>query len=157
MEWTTPTVLYVSLLFFAAGLAEIGGGWLVWQAARENQPRWWAVAGSIILMIYGFLPTLQPLDDFGRLYAVYGGVFIGMSFAWGYLVDGIVPDRGLPWQHCCGTRCGDCLVLAARRCFIGHNERAFYERHYAARRVGARHKAESHLIASVGAGTSLHI
>ncbi|EOD20985.1 hypothetical protein EMIHUDRAFT_463817 [Emiliania huxleyi CCMP1516] len=94
MEWTTPTVLYVSLLFFAAGLAEIGGGWLVWQAARENQPRWWAVAGSIILMIYGFLPTLQPLDDFGRLYAVYGGVFIGMSFAWGYLVDGIVPDRG---------------------------------------------------------------
>ena len=94
MEWTPIVAFNVSFLFFLAGLAEIGGGWLVWQAVRENKPRWWAVAGSVILMLYGFVPTLQPLDDFGRLYAVYGGVFIGMSFAWGYYVDGIVPDRG---------------------------------------------------------------
>ena len=29
----------VSGLFFAAGLAEIGGGWLVWKAVREGAPR----------------------------------------------------------------------------------------------------------------------
>jgi drug/metabolite transporter superfamily protein YnfA len=94
MEWTLSTVLLVSLLFLLAGLAEIGGGWLVWQAVREGKPAWWAAAGSAVLVAYGFVPTLQPLDNFGRLYAVYGGVFIGMSFAWGYAVDGMVPDRG---------------------------------------------------------------
>jgi drug/metabolite transporter superfamily protein YnfA len=94
MPWSLSTVLLVSLWFILAGLAEIGGGWLVWQAVREGKAAWWAVAGSAVLVTYGFIPTLQPLDDFGRLYAVYGGVFIGMSFAWGYVFDGIMPDRG---------------------------------------------------------------
>jgi len=94
MQWTAAAAAYVSLLFFVAGLAEIGGGWLVWKAVRENKPLWWAAAGALILIAYGFIPTLQPLEDFGRLYAVYGGVFIGMSFGWGYFFDGVVPDRG---------------------------------------------------------------
>ena len=45
-------------------------------------------------MVYGFIPPLQPLDDFGRLYAVYGGVFIGLSFMWGAKMDGMILDRG---------------------------------------------------------------
>lgn len=94
MEWTAAKVVHVACLFFLAGAAEIGGGWLVWQAVREHKPTYWAVAGCAILVAYGFIPPMQPLDDFGRLYAVYGGVFIGMSFGWGYLLDGIVPDRG---------------------------------------------------------------
>ena len=47
-----------------------------------------------VLVLYGFLPTLQPLADFGRLYAVYGGVFIVLSYAWGSVVDGMQIDRG---------------------------------------------------------------
>jgi drug/metabolite transporter superfamily protein YnfA len=94
MQWSLGTVLLVSLLFILAGLVEIGGGWLVWQAVREGKPAWWAVAGSAALVAYGFVMTLQPLDDFGRLYAIYGAVFIAMSFAWGYAIDGMVPDRG---------------------------------------------------------------
>ena len=62
----------VSGLFFAAGLAEIGGGWLVWKAVREGAPRWWAAGGALVLAAYGFIPCLQPIDDFGRLYAAYG-------------------------------------------------------------------------------------
>ena len=89
---------------------EIGGGWLVWQAVREQKPRWWAVAGGAVLMLYGFVPTLQPLNDFGRLYAVYGGVFIGMSFVWGYLFDGIVPDTG-DWVGSTVALLGVALVL----------------------------------------------
>ena len=94
MQWSYSLIAHVSILFFVAGVAEIGGGWLVWQAVREQKPWWWAVAGGAVLMLYGFVPTLQPLNDFGRLYAVYGGVFIGLSFVWGYLFDGIVPDTG---------------------------------------------------------------
>ena len=84
----------VSGLFLAAGLAEIGGGWLVWKAVREGAPRWWAACGGLVLAAYGFIPCLQPIDDFGRLYAAYGGIFIGMSFAWARVVDGMALDRG---------------------------------------------------------------
>ncbi len=94
MEWTVLVVFQVAALFFFAGVAEIGGGWLVWQAIREGKPWWWALIGSLVLVVYGFIPTLQQLDDFGRLYAVYGGIFIGMSFAWAAIFDGMRPDNG---------------------------------------------------------------
>ena len=87
--WTPLIVLKVAGLFLLAGLAEIGGGWLVWQAVREGKPWWWAVAGSVVLVGCGFVPTLQPLSDFGRLYAVYGGIFIALSYLWGYIFDGV--------------------------------------------------------------------
>ena len=77
MEWTPGVILEVSLLFLLAGLFEIGGGWLVWKWARENEPWWWGLLGGMVLAVYGLIPCMQPLDDFGRLYAVYGGVFIG--------------------------------------------------------------------------------
>ena len=43
---------------------------------------------------YGFVPTLQPTSNFGRLYAIYGGFFIVLSYGWGWVVDGERPDRG---------------------------------------------------------------
>lgn len=92
--WTPLKVAQTSCLFILAGLAEIGGGWLVWQAVREGKPWWWALCGSIVLIGYGFIPTLQPLNDFGRLYAVYGGIFIGMSFGWAKVFDGMQIDKG---------------------------------------------------------------
>ena len=61
---------------------------------REGRPWWWALLGSLALVAYGFIPCLQPLGDFGRLYAVYGGVFVGMAFGWGRLFDGMKLDRG---------------------------------------------------------------
>ena len=48
-----------------------------------------------MLIVYGFLPTAQPPPTFGRLYAVYGGFFIVLSFLWGWVVDKERPDRGL--------------------------------------------------------------
>lgn len=80
------------LLFLMAGLCEIGGGYLVWLALREGRSPWLAVLGVAILGIYGAVPTLQP-THFGRAYAAYGGVFIVLSIAWGWLVDQVKPDR----------------------------------------------------------------
>ena len=45
-------------------------------------------------MAYGVVPTLQPLEDFGRTYAVYGGVFIVFSYAFARIVDGFKLDVG---------------------------------------------------------------
>jgi len=54
----------------------------------------WAVLGGCILVLYGFIPTWQPVDNFGRIYAVYGGVFILLCYLWGWLLDGMKLDAG---------------------------------------------------------------
>jgi small multidrug resistance family-3 protein len=80
-------------LFVAAGLAEIGGGYLVWRWLREGAPWPVGVAGAVILVVYGVIPTLQSSSDFGRVYAAYGGVFVIMSLLWGWAIDGYRPDN----------------------------------------------------------------
>ena len=47
------------LLFVLAGLAEIGGGYMVWLWLKESRPLWYGIVGSLILVGYGILPTLQ--------------------------------------------------------------------------------------------------
>jgi len=81
-------------VYLLAGLCEIGGGWLVWQALRCGKPRWWAALGSLTLVAYGFVAALQPQAAFGRAFALYGGYFVVMSVAWGAVLDGFRPDRG---------------------------------------------------------------
>jgi small multidrug resistance family-3 protein len=72
-----------SLAFFVvAGLCEIGGGYLVWLWLREGRSIWVAIAGAVVLFLYGIVPTLQPAN-FGRVYAAYGGVFVVLSILWG--------------------------------------------------------------------------
>lgn len=78
--------------FFAAGLCEIGGGYLVWLWLRESKPVWYGLIGAAILVLYGVIPTLQPAH-FGRVYAAYGGVFVVLSILWGWRIDKIMPDR----------------------------------------------------------------
>ncbi len=80
-------------LFVLAALAEIGGAWLVWQGVREHRGLWFVGAGIAALGAYGFVATLQPDANFGRILAAYGGVFVAGSLAWGMLVDGYRPDR----------------------------------------------------------------
>jgi small multidrug resistance family-3 protein len=81
------------VLFALAALAEIGGAWLVWQGVREQRGLLWIGAGVIALGVYGFVATLQPEAEFGRILAAYGGVFVAGSLAWGVIVDGFRPDR----------------------------------------------------------------
>jgi small multidrug resistance family-3 protein len=87
------TVLRSVLLFAVAALAEIGGAWLVWQGVREQRGLLWVGAGVLALGAYGFVATLQPDPNFGRILAAYGGVFVAGSLAWGMAVDGFRPDR----------------------------------------------------------------
>lgn len=87
------TVVRSLLLFALAALAEIGGAWLVWQGVREQRGLAWIGAGVIALGLYGFVATLQPDANFGRVLAAYGGVFVAGSLAWGMVVDGFRPDR----------------------------------------------------------------
>ncbi len=86
-------VLRALVLFVLAGIAEIGGGYLVWQWLREHRSVLLGAAGAVVLFAYGVIPTLQAESKFGRVYAAYGGIFIVLALAWGYVVDRWTPDR----------------------------------------------------------------
>jgi small multidrug resistance family-3 protein len=86
-------LLLIGGLFVLAGLCEIGGGYLVWGWMREHRPVVWALIGALVLAAYGVVAALQPISEFGRVYAAYGGVFIALALFWGVLVDGFRPDR----------------------------------------------------------------
>jgi len=93
------------LLFGLAGLAEIGGGWLVWQWLRESRPWPFGLVGALVLVGYGVIPTFQESAHFGRVYAAYGGVFVVLSLVWARIFDGFEPDH---WD-----------VLGALVCLVG--------------------------------------
>jgi small multidrug resistance family-3 protein len=99
------TVARSILLFVLAAVAEIGGAWLVWQGVREHRGGIWIGAGVVALGVYGFVATLQPDANFGRILAAYGGVFVVGSLLWGMALDGFRPDR---WD-----------VIGALICLVG--------------------------------------
>ena len=99
-------LLIIGALFVLAGLCEIGGGYLVWGWMRDHKPLLWALLGAAILAAYGVVvAALQPISEFGRTYAAYGGIFIALALVWGVLVDGFRPDR---WD-----------ILGALICVVG--------------------------------------
>lgn len=85
-------MLLAIFIFVLAGLAEIGGGYLVWLWLRESKSYWYGVVGSLILVAYGIIPTIQNFPTFGRVYAAYGGVFVILAVLWGWMVDRKTPD-----------------------------------------------------------------
>ena len=80
------------LLFFIAGLCEIGGGYLVWLWLREEMSWIVGAIGGFVLFLYGVVPTFQP-SHFHRIYAAYGGIFIVMALIWGWIFEDVAPDR----------------------------------------------------------------
>ena len=101
------TVARSILLFVLAAIAEIGGAWLIWQGVREQRGALWIGAGVVALGAYGFVATLQPDANFGRILAAYGGIFVAGSLLWGMAADGFKPDRWDIWGA------GICLVGVA--------------------------------------------
>jgi small multidrug resistance family-3 protein len=87
-----PLVLASLALFVLAGLCEVGGGYLVWSWWRNGASWLVGVGGALVLVVYGIVPTYQSAH-FGRVYAAYGGVFVILSLAWGWVIDGVRPDR----------------------------------------------------------------
>ncbi|WP_144552114.1 YnfA family protein [Bacillus sp. X1(2014)] len=85
-------MFYAIVLFILAGLAEIGGGYLIWLWLREGKPVLWGIFGALLLALYGIIATFQTFPSFGRVYAAYGGVFIVLSILWGWGIDRKTPD-----------------------------------------------------------------
>jgi len=94
-QYNIVNIIYSIFLFLIAGVCEVGGGYLIWIGIREHRrPEVFIPIGSIVLVVYGFIPTLQPIQSFGRIFAIYGGFFIVLSYAWAVLFDNFKIDKG---------------------------------------------------------------
>lgn len=84
----------ISIAAFAgAAVAEIAGCFAFWAVFRLDRSLLWPIPGFLLLVLFAYLLTLVETDAAGRAYAAYGGIYIGASLAWLWLVEGIRPGR----------------------------------------------------------------
>lgn len=79
--------------YAAAAVLEIGGCFAFWAWLREGRSPWWVVPGGMALVAFALLLTRIDAAHAGRAYAAYGGVYIGASLGWLWLVEHQRPDR----------------------------------------------------------------
>lgn len=77
-------------LFTLTAIAEIVGCYLPYLWLRHGKSAWLLVPAAVALALFAWLLSLHPTAA-GRVYAAYGGVYIGVALAWLWLVDGIRP------------------------------------------------------------------
>jgi small multidrug resistance family-3 protein len=77
-------------LFAATAVAEIVGCYLPYLWLREGRSAWLLVPAAVALAAFVWLLSLHP-HAAGRVYAAYGGVYVGMALLWLWLVDSVRP------------------------------------------------------------------
>jgi small multidrug resistance family-3 protein len=80
------------VLFAATALAEIGGCYLGYLWLRKGAAAWVLIPAALSLAAFVWLLTLHS-HAAGRVYAAYGGIYIGAAVLWLWAVDGVRPDR----------------------------------------------------------------
>ncbi len=79
-------------IFFLSAFFEILGCFAFWNYFKLQKSIFWLVPGLFSLIIFAYLLTKIDLDTAGRVYAIYGGIYIASSLAWLYFVEEVVPD-----------------------------------------------------------------
>lgn len=79
-------------LFVITAIAEIIGCYLPYLWLNQQKSPWLLLPAALSLMLFAWLLSLHPTAA-GRVYAAYGGVYIGVAILWLWLVDGITPTR----------------------------------------------------------------
>jgi small multidrug resistance family-3 protein len=78
-------------LFVATALAEIIGCYLPYLWLKQDRSAWMLVPAAVSLTVFAWLLTLHPTAA-GRVYAAYGGVYIGVAIVWLWVVDKVQPS-----------------------------------------------------------------
>ena len=77
-------------LFALTAVAEIVGCYLPYVWLKAGKSAWLLLPAAMSLALFAWLLTLHPAAS-GRVYAAYGGVYIGVAIFWLWLVDGVRP------------------------------------------------------------------
>lgn len=76
-----------------AAVLEIAGCFAFWAWLRLDRSALWLLPGMLALAGFALALTRVDAAFAGRAYAAYGGIYIGASLLWLWLVEGARPDR----------------------------------------------------------------
>ena len=77
-------------LYLVTALAEIVGCYLPYLWLVKGGAIWLLIPAGVSLALFAWLLTLHD-SPAGRVYAAYGGVYIGVALAWLWAAEGIRP------------------------------------------------------------------
>ena len=77
-------------LYAVTAVAEILGCYLPYLWLKRDASPWLLIPALASLAVFAWLLTLHPTAA-GRVYAAYGGVYIGVAILWLWLVEGVRP------------------------------------------------------------------
>ena len=99
------------ILFIITAVLEIIGCYLPYLWLNQNKSPWLLLPATIALAAFVWLLTLHPAAT-GRVYAIYGGVYIGVAILSLWVVNGIRPTI---WDlvGCFVTLLGACIIIFA--------------------------------------------
>ena len=83
-------ILKTFALYALTAVAEILGCYLPYLWLKRGGSPWLLLPALASLALFAWLLTLHPTAA-GRVYAAYGGVYIGVAILWLWLVDGVRP------------------------------------------------------------------
>ena len=69
-------------IFFIAAFFEILGCFAFWLYFRAEKTPWWIALGVISLILFAYILTKIDVEHAGRVYAIYGGIYIVASLLW---------------------------------------------------------------------------
>lgn len=106
-------ILKTFLLFAITAVAEIVGCYLPYLWLKQDRSAWLLVPAAASLAIFAWLLTLHPAAA-GRVYAAYGGVYIGVAVVWLMLVDKIRPTA-TDWVGVAVSLAGMAIIMFGPR------------------------------------------
>ncbi len=74
-------------IFFLAAFFEIFGCFSFWLYFKLERTPWWMALGVISLTLFAYFLTNIDVEQAGRIYAIYGGIYIVSSLLWLVLIE----------------------------------------------------------------------
>lgn len=97
------------MLFVITAVAEILGCYLPYLYHKQNGSVWLLLPAAFCLGLFAWLLTLHPTAA-GRVYAAYGGVYIGVAIIWLWIIDSIKPSL-TDWIGACICLLGALIII----------------------------------------------
>lgn len=101
------------VLFAVTAFFEILGCFLPYLVFKRDKSAWLLLPAALSLALFAWLLTLHPTAA-GRVYAAYGGVYIGVAILWLWAVDGIRPTT-TDWIGVAVSLVGMGIIMVGQR------------------------------------------
>ena len=100
-------------LFIVTAVAEIFGCYMPYLWLKQGKSISLLVPAAASLALFAWLLTLHPTAS-GRVYAAYGGVYIGVAVVWLMLVDNVRPTT-TDWVGVAVSLAGTAIIMFGPR------------------------------------------